>query len=108
MENKIKFKTVGVLLTKIIKSIPYPHWIDDIDLTIGDDRVVFTWDGIKYLACVDGWVYEIIGSIAEKTHASIFLQQLLQSPIDIEPDYIKSEIIKPTYNKYQDLGTKNS
>lgn len=81
MREQIKLRTVEEVLTTIIQSLPYPEWIEDIDLTSQKDCAAFTWNKTKYLVCADGHTGEIIGDVVENTNASLFLQELIQKTI---------------------------
>lgn len=73
------YKTKEQLLMALIRCLPYPEQIKDLDMTSSEDEVMFNWRGMNK-ACVslDGRVGVINNSVETIGHDCMLLQALLQ------------------------------
>jgi len=76
-------RTTGQVLELVLKAIPHPHLIREIDLT-HTDCINFTWRGIRFHVTVDFYVDEVQEHCWIGTPMAILLNQVLKQAAIIE------------------------
>lgn len=71
------FKTKEELLTAVLKSLPHPNHINDLDLSSETEAVMFTWRQNKLRVQLSGHVDEVGDGVLIGSNLSILVHQLL-------------------------------
>jgi len=71
------YKDKSELLQAIIKSIPYPSQISEIDLDL-ENQLRFTWRGDRFRVGLSGSVEQVEGVMLSGSNITIVLEELLK------------------------------
>lgn len=65
------------ILEEIIKKMPNPNLVSDLDLTSEYDSVRFSWNGYKFRVTSSGFVEEVEGGLLSTSPIATLLRAVL-------------------------------
>lgn len=71
------YNTKGELVSQIMKNIPYPNQVKDIDLDSISTAIFFTWRGSKYRYSLGGSIEEHKDGLLVGSDICIVMRELL-------------------------------
>lgn len=72
------YSSTGDLMAGLIKALPYPDQIINIDLNTHPDAIRFDWRGVSFKASIDGEVYETRDCGLAGSNIAMLVRELLK------------------------------